>query len=51
MNLERDKKIIEKRIKISIKYCKKKNYNYNNLSLEQLLEIRNLKEWKNPVLN
>lgn len=31
-----------------IEYCKKKGWDKNNLSVEQLLEISNKKEYKTP---
>jgi len=43
------KLIIEKRNEIVIKYCKEKGWPLDpgNLTIDQVMEIRSLEEWKN----
>jgi hypothetical protein len=40
--------IITKRQKFSTEYCKKKGWDINNLTTDQIMEIRDQEEWKNP---
>jgi len=49
MNPEKDLMIVTARGKIAEGYCAKRGWNMNELSLEQLLEIRRLPEWKDPL--
>lgn len=39
--------IIQKRGEIVKKYCEKKGWDFNDLSFEQIIEIRSLTEWQN----
>jgi len=41
--------IIMKRDKITEDYCCKKGWDRDKLTFEQILEIRNLKEWKEAI--
>ena len=39
--------IIQERDEIVKKYCEEKGWDFKNLSIEQLLEVRALPEWQN----
>lgn len=41
--------IILARHEIVTKYCEEKGWDMEDLTIEQILEIRNLEEWKNPL--
>ena len=45
--MKKIKTIIQERAKIVKKYCEEKGYDVENLSLDQILEIRALPEWIN----
>lgn len=51
--LEEAKKIIERRHEISTEYCKSKGWttDFTKLDFEQIMEIRSLDSWKNPLIN
>lgn len=42
--------VLELREKFATEYCVKKGWDKSNLSIEQVLEIRNNNEWHNPGL-
>ena len=44
-------KVLQMRGKFSKKYCEQKGWDMNNLTFEQILEIRQRPEWKNPIAN
>ena len=46
------RKIIRAREKFAIEYCKKKNWpkKFEDLTMDQIKEIRNQEEWINPVI-
>ncbi len=44
-------KILKLRGEFAKKYCTKKGWDIDNLSLEQLLEIRSRPEWEKPLTN
>jgi hypothetical protein len=43
--------LIDARLRVTRKYCHDKGWNSNNLTFEQIMEIRSLDEWKNPSKN
>ena len=44
-------KIINARHNFILDYCKQKGWKMEDLSFEQILEIRKQDEWKNPILD
>ncbi|MDO8523627.1 MAG: hypothetical protein Q7R74_00180 [bacterium] len=42
------KLLVEKRERFVLAYCKEREWDAKNLSVEQLLEIRKQEGWKNP---
>lgn len=41
--------ILKERDRVVKEYCEKKGWKVDELSFEQIKEIRDLPEWKNPV--
>ena len=40
--------ILRERHKFNLEYCKKRNWNINDLSFEKIMEIRSQEGWQNP---
>lgn len=49
MNNDDMVKIIQKRYKVSLKYCEENDLNIDDLSFSQVLKIRSLPEWQQPL--
>lgn len=48
--IEKIKNLIYLRVEFSKKYAKNKGWSFDNLTMEQIIEIRNQEEWRNPQL-
>lgn len=46
--IDEQRRILEARGRFAEKYAVEKEWDINNLSMEQLLEIRKQPDWKNP---
>jgi len=42
--------VIKRRHAISKAYCDKKGWDFNNLSIDQIFEIRKQQEWKDATI-
>lgn len=42
--------VIKKRHAISLNYCNERGWNMNDLSFDQIVEIRELQEWKDATI-
>lgn len=42
--------VIKRRHAIFVDYCNKKGWDFNNLSFEQIVEVRGQQEWKDATI-
>ena len=50
MSVEHIMRVMSARHSVVTKYCGDKGWDINNLTVEQIFEIRDTEEWKNPKL-